>query len=111
MTSGVGRPSLQIDVAQVMQLQKLGLSMTKISDIIGVSRSTLYRGLENTDLVGFTDLSDQHVQLDQLIASYKETHPHDGERMVIGFLRSQNIHVPRTQVRVDTQGRSSRCCS
>ena len=93
MASGVGRPSLQIDITKVMQLQKLGLSMTKISDIIGV-RSTLYKGLEYTDLVGFTNLSDQ--QLDQLIASYKETHPHDGERMVIGFLRSQNIHVPRT---------------
>ena len=57
--------------------------------------------------MGFTDLSDQ--QLDQLIASYKETHPYDGERMVIGFLQSQNIHVPRTQVResihrVDPQG-------
>ena len=94
MASGVGRPLLQIDIAQIMQLRKLGMSMTKISNIIGVSRSTLYRGLENTDLVGFTDLSDQ--QLDHLIASYKETHPHVGERMVIGFLRSQNIHVPRT---------------
>ena len=111
MASGVGRPSLQIDIAQVTQLRKLGMSMTKISDIIGVSRSMLYRGLENADLVGFTDLSDQ--QLDQLIASYKETHPHDGERMVIGFLRSQNIHVPRTQVResihrVDPQGVAAR---
>ena len=59
LASGVGRPSLQIDIARVMQLQKLGMSMTEISDIIGVSKSTLYRGLENTDLVGFTDLCDQ----------------------------------------------------
>ena len=82
-----------------------------MSRSIGVSRSTLYRGLKNTDLVGFTDL--HYQQLDQLIASYKETHPHDGERMVIGFLRSQNIHVPRTQVResihrVDPQGVAAR---
>ena len=40
---------------------------------MGVSRCTLYRGLENT---GFTDLTDQ--ELDQLIADYKESHPHDG---------------------------------
>ena len=111
MASGVGRPSLQVDITQVMQLRKLGMSITKISDIMGVSRSTLYRKLENKDLIGFTDLSDQEI--DQVIANYKETHPHDGERMIIGFLRSQNIHVPRTQVResihrVDPQGVAAR---
>ena len=57
MASGVGCPSLQIDIARVMQLQKLGMSITTMCAIIGVSRSMLYRGLESTDLVGFTDLS------------------------------------------------------
>ena len=48
---------------------------------MGVSRSTLYRCLENTNLIGFTDLSDQ--ELDQSIANYKETHSHDGEITVV----------------------------
>ena len=111
MASGIGRPSLQVDITQVMQLRKLGMSITKISDIMGVSRSTLYRKLENTGLIGFTDLCDQEI--DQVVANYKEAHPHDGERMVIGFLQSRNILVPRIQVResihkVDPQGVTAR---
>ena len=43
MASGVSRPSMHIDITQVMQLRKLGMStcITQISDIVGVSRSTL----------------------------------------------------------------------
>ena len=41
MASGVSRPLMHIDITQVMQLRKLGMSITQISDIVGVSRSTL----------------------------------------------------------------------
>ena len=51
MASGsgnVGHPHLQIDVEEVAEMRKIGLSITKISEIIGVSRSTLYRALEGS---------------------------------------------------------------
>ena len=44
--SNVGRPRLQINVQEVAEMWKVGLSITKISEIIGVSRSTLYRALQ-----------------------------------------------------------------
>ena len=85
MASGsgtVGRPRLQVDVKEVAEMRKIGISITKISEIIGVSRSTLYRALEGSNLTGVTDISDQ--ELDEVIASYKEAHPSDGERILIG---------------------------
>lgn len=96
-SNNVGRPRMQINVEQVAEMRRMGLSITKISEVIGVSRSTLYRVLEDDDLIGVTDISDQ--ELDAIIASYKETHPNDGERILIGYLRSRNIHIPRSRIR------------
>jgi len=92
-SSGVGRPSVEINMERVEALRKIGLSLTEIRKRLKISRSTLYRHLENTDLVGYTDINDQ--DLDDVILSYKQIHPHDGERMLIGHLRSLIIHLQR----------------
>ena len=107
----VGRPSLQINMEDVEDMRKAGISITKISQALGVSRSTLYRSMEGSDLLGFTEISDQ--RLDELVIRYKQTHPFDGERMLIGYLRSQDIHLPRRRIRecihrVDAGGVRSR---
>jgi len=54
--------------------------------------------LENTDLVEYTDINCQ--DLDEVIVSYinKQIHPHDGERMLIGHLRSLNTHLQRWRI-------------
>ena len=70
MASGsdnVGRPRLQVDVEEVAEMRKIGISITKISEIIGVSRSTLYRSLEGNNLIGVTDISNQ--ELDEMLSS------------------------------------------
>lgn len=54
--------------------------------MLNVNRQTLNRRLENTGLLGYTDISDQ--ELDCIMQEYKETHPNDGEAMVIGHLRA-----------------------
>ena len=107
----VGRPSLQINMEDVEDMRKAGISITKISQALGVSRSTLYRAMEGSNLLGFTEISDQ--RLDELVIRYKQTHPFDGERMLIGYLRSQDIHLPRRRIRecihrVDAGGVRSR---
>ena len=47
-SSYVGHPHLQVDVEEVAEMRKIVLSITKISEMIGFSRSTLYRALEGT---------------------------------------------------------------
>ena len=70
--SDVGRPSLQINMEDVESMRKVGMrSITKISEALGVSRSTLYRAMESSDLLGFTEISDQH--LDEVVRRYKHS--------------------------------------
>ena len=97
MASSIGRPAIEIDMDKVTEMRRIGMSMTKISESMGISRSTFYRTLENSDLKGFTDIS--NAELDEMVIGYKRNHPHDGEGMLIGFLRSNNIHIPRSRVR------------
>ena len=39
------------------------------------------------------------MDLDSVISVYKATHPNDGEVMVIGHLRANEINVPRERIR------------
>lgn len=73
------------------------LYMDQIAELLNISRRTLYRRLEGSALMGYTDLTDQ--ELDSTIESYKARHPNDGEIMVGGFLRSTGIYVTRKRVR------------
>ena len=73
---------------------------TKIAEIVGISRSTLYRRLEEegVDLTStYSDISNS--ELDRMVESIKQTHPNDGERLVIGHLHRLGIVLPRSRVR------------
>jgi len=63
--SYAGWPSLHIDLEKVEDIRNIGMSM-KISETLGISRSTLYTTLENFDLIGFTEIS--HHDLDELVS-------------------------------------------
>ena len=97
-SESTGRPLKVIDYEKVKQLRKLGLSWTRIADKMNVSRQTLYRHLEgDSSLTGYTAISEQ--ELDGLIAPYISDHPNDGERMIIGYLRSCQVNVQRSRIR------------
>ena len=111
---GLGRPPVEVDLDEVGQLRSLGFSWTKIGELLNISRRTLYRRLEGSNLVGYTDILPQ--ELDAVVQAYKEEHPYDGEVMTIGHLRACYIHVPRSEVRnsihrVDPDGVRSRRCT
>ena len=57
MASSVGRPAIEIDMDKVTEMRRIGMSMTKISESMGISRSTLYRTSENSGLKGFAMLN------------------------------------------------------
>ena len=82
---------------EVRELRVLGFSWTRIAKMLHMSRKTLYRRLEGSDLMGYTDIPDQ--ELDALIQSYKETHPNDGEAMITGHLRACQVYIPRSRIR------------
>ena len=67
---------------------------------MGISRSTLYRRLDEECITldtTYCDISDG--ELDRAIVRIKQVHPNDGERMLIGHLTRLNIFVQRTRVR------------
>ena len=98
--SPVGRPTMQIDMEDIEFLRNLRFSWTKIAEFLKVSRSTLYRRLEEG---GFnrmtTSASITDAELDFTIREIKRNHPNDGERMIIGHLCRLGINVPRSRVR------------
>ena len=81
-------------------LRMLRFSWTRVAQILGISRSTLYRRLDEEGLarsLTFTDVSDR--ELDRILEDIKCDHPNDGERLMIGHLAKRNITVPRSRVR------------
>ena len=61
----------------------------QIAEILGVSRSTLYKRIEEEGLsrdLTYTNIAD--AELDHQIDAIKKVHPNDGERLMIGHLRS-----------------------
>ena len=81
----------------IRDLRMLGFTWTKIANILNVSRQTLYRHLNGSGLMGFTDVTDE--ELDGIIQSYKATHPNDGEQIITGYLRSVGMCIPRRRIR------------
>jgi hypothetical protein len=99
-TSLRGRPKLVFDFEQLKCLRRIGLTWTQISEVFGISRSTLYRRLKETNFEDNTQLSclsDQ--ELDDIIVHLKNTLPHVGERVVIGHLNSLGHYITRERVR------------
>ena len=95
----MGRPQISVDMYEVEFLRCLGFTWTSIAEMLDVSRSTLYRRLEESGLAlqGYSTIPDS--QLDSLVREIKHNHPNDGEVLMAAHLRSREIHVPRVRLR------------
>jgi len=95
-----GRPRIEVDVEDIEFLQGLRFSWTNVAKVLGISRSTLYRRLEEEGIsreTRYSDMSDS--DLDSLVREIKRAHPNDGERLMIGHLSRYGVTVPRARLR------------
>ena len=83
----------------ILELRQLNYSWNKIATMMGISRWTLYRRLDEfgIDATTFTDISEPH--LDEVLRDIKRQHPNYGEVMLQGCLLHMNIKVPRAMLR------------
>ena len=82
-----------------MELRKLHFKWIKIAEILEISRSTLYRRLDQAGISpdDYTPLLEQ--ELDEIICSIKRNHPNDGEVLLQGHLLDMGIRVTRQALR------------
>ena len=95
-----GRPRIEVDVEDIEFLRGLRFSWTNVAKVLGISRSTLYRRLEEEGIsreTHYSDMSDS--DLDSLVREIKRAHPNDGERLMIGHLSRYGVTVPRARLR------------
>ncbi len=80
----MGRPSL---VEHVEFLRTSGYTWEEVSSVLGVSRSTVWRRLKdsNVHIDKYTDISDS--QLDIVVSQVQQQHPNVGQVMLQGFLK------------------------
>ena len=75
-----GRPLIPVDLEDIEYLCGLRLPWVKIAQYLGISRSTLYKRLEEEGLsedAKYTDIADS--DLDRVMSAIKQNYPNDGE--------------------------------
>ena len=95
-----GRPKININLDQVELLRSAGYTWNEIGDAFLVSRSTLWRRLKEAGTnhsSRYSEISDN--DLDALVYDIRQRHPHSGQNLIQGHLRSINIHVQRHRIR------------
>ena len=99
ITCNVGRPKVDVDNEDIIALKALNYGWTKIASILDISRSTLYRRLneEGISCDLYTHLTS--AELDELVIDIKRNHPNDGEVLLNGHLITSGIRVTRAELR------------
>lgn len=112
-----GRFRLQVTEDHLQSLLHLGLPATCVADILGVSRRTIYRRMQEYNMSVrslYSTMTDD--ALDNEVRAIKSRLPHAGYQIVKGCLEAEGHHVQWTRLeapmhRVDTEGILSRMTS
>ena len=90
---------MDVDIEDIMALKSLNYGWTKIASILGISRSTLYRRLNDEGISCdlYTQLTS--AELDEIVIDIKRNHPNDGEVLLNGHLLRLGIRVTRAELR------------
>lgn len=95
-----GRPRILISEDSVCQLLDLGLPVTCIARLLGVSKFTVHRRMAYWGLsvkATYSNLTDE--ELDSVVETIHTSNPNAGYRMMMGLLRAQGIRVQWDRVR------------
>ena len=99
-----GRPSFHIPKEQMELFLEYNFSLPQISEILGVSLSTISRRLKDYGLsVMQTYSTISNTELDEITQQLVSEFPNCGYRRMTGFLRAQGIHVQQICVREATK--------
>ncbi|CAM4683970.1 unnamed protein product [Leuciscus chuanchicus] len=91
---GRGRPRISISTTNLTHLIELGLPTQSIANLLGVSRATLFRRMNENNLsvrALYSTCTDE--ELDALVTEIKNSMPDSGYRMVRGTLLAQGHRV------------------
>lgn len=96
--NGPGRPPYVIEEEQIRFLRETHFSWKKISDLLGVSESTLWRrrlmyGMTDQEESSWTQISDS--DLENIVKEIQELTPNIGQARLVGALRSRGLNIPR----------------
>ena len=88
-TGKLGRPSIHINVDYVELLHGAGYTLTDIACALQISRTTLWRCLQELSITlkGYSNISDS--ELDTIVRCYQESNPNCGQAMLSGYLNSR----------------------
>ena len=98
-TGARGRPRFQITQEQLEYLYSLSFSWNDISEMLGVSRMTIYRCRRDFDMINETHQTLTDHQLRAIITELRSELPSIGETMVMGHLRARGYSVTRERMR------------
>ena len=100
-SEGPGRPKYNISEDVLLSLKSLGYTWQEISSLLLVSRTTLWRRVDELgirDQIGYSTISNE--ELDQIIHSFISVHGcHVGFSMVYGHISSLGMKLQRDRVR------------
>ena len=94
-----GRPTILLNLETVELLRSSGYTWSDIAGTLQVSRTTLWRRLNeaNYEIKRFTDISDD--ELDSILQELQRNHPNCGQQLLQGYLRQRSITVQRRRLR------------
>ena len=94
-----GRPRLEITRDQLQYLASLSFSWTRIANMLGVSRMTIYRRRQEFEMLNEAVRTASDDELRRELNEMRRSHPDYGESMSFGHFRSKGYHVTRHRLR------------
>ena len=96
---GVGRPRYEISFPQLEFLRNtMQFTWSQITGMLLVSRTTLWRRVQNLESFSNLYATTSDAELDELIREIKRGFPNSGISMMLGHLRNKNVFIQRQQV-------------